>query len=658
MAKKRVAKAAKKTTQSKTNPIENESWLDEINKINEGVGYAMAAHSTHTTGITSKSAMSLAQGAKSRHAEIIAECVHIYRTTGMVKNIIDLMSDFTTEGIDIVHEDGKQQKFYTAWANRIGLKNRVEHIARTYFKEGTVAISAKSGTISKKEEKALIAQGAVIKLKKGNLLVTEEVKARRIPIDYEIYNPSNLKKIGPPRFQTVLFKVDDILVKIVKKDKKDLTREEKIIIKNTPDKFIKEIRGQRKSRNVFVTLGLERDDPDLTMINYKKDDWQSWADPLIFAVLDDIKYKKLLRAADQEAARSIINALTIIKLGSTKDKLPPTKKEFEKLAQLLKTPTPTKTIIWNDLIEVVTAYPPIEKILGKGKYEAVDNDILAGFGVSEVLVNGKGGNYATSFLSVKTLLERLETCRCEIEAWLRKELRKIMKAMGWKEAPHIRFGRMNLRDEKAEKQILIDLMDRKVMSPETVLQYMGEKQAVETQRIKNEEEKRKDMEMDVRTPIKTDIDPNEDQAPEGRPPGDTSPQENDRETKPQGASLNPLMIMDMSSKAMKLYDQVEQVVCSKYCDNQDVTNKKSLVKLQREELDKIVFTVFSNLGVNYNVEDGQIIDLFSQANELMPDKRTSEIFESLKKQNNSVVTAQATREMRANALVMSTLEKE
>ncbi len=658
MAKKKATGSTKKSPKIKNNSIKNQGWLDDIIKINEGVGYAMAAHTTHMTGITSKSAMNLAEGAKGRHVEIIAECVHIYRTTGMVKNIIDLMSDFATEGIDIIHENDKQQKFYTAWSNRIGLKNRVEHIARTYFKEGTVAISAKHGTITKKEERALIAQGAVIKLKKGNVLVTEEAKKRSIPIDYEIYNPSNLRKIGPPRFQTVLFKVDDSLVKIVKKPKKNLTREEKIVIENTPNKFIKEIREQNKSRNVFVTLGLERDDPDLTMINYKKDDWQSWADPLIFATLDDIKYKKLLRAADQEAARSIINALTIIKLGNTKEKLPPTKKEFEKIAKLLKTPTPTKTIVWNDLIEVVTAYPPVGEILGKEKYEAVDNDILAGFGVSEVLVNGKGGNYATSFLSVKTLLERLETCRCEIEAWLRKELRKIMKAMGWKEIPHIRFGRMNLRDEKAEKQILIELMDRKVISAETVLQHMGEKQAIETQRIKNAEEERKDMEIEMRTPIKNDSDPNEDQAPEGRPPGDTSPQENKRETKPQGASINPLMIMDMSSKAMKLYDQVEQVVCSKYCQDQNVNNKKSLIKLQREELDKIIFTVFSNLGVNYNVEDGQIIDLFSQANELMPDKRTSEIFESLKKQNNSVVTAQATREMRANALVMSTLEKE
>lgn len=640
--------------------------FSSIDKINEGLAH-MAEASYDIAGISSKTSLVLTQD--SNHVHIISECVNMYRTTGLVKNIIDLMSDFTAEGIDIVHDNIKQQKFYQAWASRINLPNRVEHIARTYFKEGNVAIYSTDGKITKKEENILITQGAISKKGEESFVGNDFIK-RTIPIRYEIYNPLKLKKDGPIGNKIVFYKIDEKLVKMIKKDAARRTDIEKLMVNDLPKKFVKEIKASKGNRDVYVTLGLERDDQNLSMIYYKKDDWEDWADPVTFAALDDLKFKKLLRAADDSAARNVINSITLWKVGDCVNGFIPSPGELEKLADLLKNPSKSKNIVWPDLIEVDTAYAPVDMMFGQEKYVAVNSDILAAYGVSAVIANGGGGdgNYANSFLSVKTLMERLETCRSEILTWLTKELRRIMKAMGWKTMPHIRFGRMSLRDEVSEKEILMKLVDRNIISAETVLQYFGESSAVEIQRIKREKELYEKNNIKRNSPIesKEDLntpDQNEDDfdskgpGQEGRPKNDKTKQKKERDTKPQGmGTLNPLEVIELGSKAVNLYGEVERLITDKYCKNYKVKNKKSLLKEQRQELDKIIFTVFSNLSVYYDIESEEIIDLFDKVGDSEPDARASEIFESLKVKHIENLSLSKIRELRAHSLVLCELE--
>ena len=45
------------------------------------------------------------------HAEIIHACQSIYRRVGMVRNIIDLMTDFAAEGLELQHTTKSQERF-------------------------------------------------------------------------------------------------------------------------------------------------------------------------------------------------------------------------------------------------------------------------------------------------------------------------------------------------------------------------------------------------------------------------------------------------------------------------------------------------------------------------------------------------------------------
>ncbi len=619
-------------------------------------------------GITSQSAYSLVRNKSNPHEKIIDECVDMYRTMGVVRNIIDLMSDFAVEKIDIIHSDPKQQAFYRAWANRVQLQNRLEHIARTYFKMGNVAIYSIKGKITKKKENELKTQGF------NSLIVDDEVAKRNIPIKYKMYDPRTLRKVGADGFKTVELKVDPEIVTIITKDGRTRTKKEKEQFKQLSEKLIKEVKKITSSSfsvgptaEVWIPLGVDGDDPNLTMIYYKKDDWDDWADPITFSALDALKFKQLLRDADNQALRNVINAITIFKLGRVEEDLPPSPDQYEKLISLLNGPVgSSKTLVWNNLIEVETHYAPIEKILGPEKYEEVDSDILASYGISSVIANtGKSDNsYSNSFLSVKTMLERLETGRSEFKhKWLMGELRQIMKAMGWKIPPHIRFGRMSLRDENAEKQIIMQLVDRNIMSPETALEYFEENFTVEIARMKRSKEAYdkanverqgpfSNNDQELNTPDKTekDFDP-KGPGQDGRPKNDNSPQEKMRDTKPLGAS-SQMDMLNLKDRALEIYAYIEDFVSDLYCKKHEVKNKKSLVKQKKEELENIIFNIYSNLGVDYIENDAELIAMFDSSEKIRPDERILETYQFLIDKIKAVPSAQQLRNLKASSFVM------
>jgi hypothetical protein len=230
------------------------------------------------------------------------------------------------------------------------------------------------------------------------------------------------------------------------------------------------------------------------MLFYKKDGFKKWSNPMLWRIIDDLKYKSLLRDMDISVSESVINTLTIIKLGNTAEGFAPTKEMFLKIADLLKTPSKSQTLIWSDLIDIITAYPPVEKILGQEKYQQVDNDIRQGLGISEAILGGGSqgsGKFANSFLSVKTLIERLEGARQALVEWIKMQFEIIAKAMDFKTPAWCKLEHINLSDEVEEKRLILELVDRGMLSYQTCVERFGENFDIEVQRMKREDRFRK-----------------------------------------------------------------------------------------------------------------------------------------------------------------------
>jgi hypothetical protein len=166
------------------------------------------------------------------------------------------------------------------------------------------------------------------------------------------------------------------------------------------------------------------------------------------------------------------------------------------MIDMMKNPAKEKKIVWDDLITVETVYPPIENMLSEGKYNQVNDDIRAGIGMPEVLLNGTAGNFSNSFLSVKTLMERLETGRQILLNWIKGQVELIAEALGFQKPAWIKLEKLSLNDEEVEKRFLLELVDRNMLSAQTLIERGGENFEIEVQRMKEEDKLRKQIRED------------------------------------------------------------------------------------------------------------------------------------------------------------------
>jgi len=430
---------------------------------------------------------------QTKSMQVMREADKAYREIGIVRNVVDLMTDFTSEGLNVHHAIPSQERFYRAWLKKTNMFEVAKQSLRGMYKWANVGVFRFWGKIKPKTRKEmmskarqLFAQGKDREAIKAFFRNDKTFKRGRIPIRYSCLPPFRIRINGSLLFDTRFYFYrfpENDRMKILNPSK-HADRFEREMIENLPDSL-----RERIGRESQVHLPAE----NFTMMHFKRDCSRLWADPLVLPIMQDLRYKQVLRRLDISVAESIINPITIFKLGKTVEGFAPTKEQFQNLANLLKTPVATKTLVWSDLIEVEQHIVDAKEVFSMEKYKEVDLDILNGLGVSTVLINGGAGTgggktaAGNAFLSVRSLLERLEDGRQEFMKFLNNELELVRKAMGWKRAPIITWDKMNLRDEAAEKRILIELRDRKVISNETLLDQLEFNNEIEMSRKARED---------------------------------------------------------------------------------------------------------------------------------------------------------------------------
>ncbi len=576
------------------------------------------------------------------HSDIILACQSIYRKIGMVRNIIDLMTDFAAEGLELQHTTKSQEKFFREWARRVDLQGRAHDFMKLLMRDANVIVRRKSALITVPVKKEMT-KGKVgsfelidetkvsdppekIKVKKKNTIRNE------IPWRYTFLSPVIIEKIGGEvgRFfgsDALGMRIPIALSKAIKNPR---TSAEKEFISKLPPEVI---RASKKS-GTLVALDMDK----IYVDYYKKDDWEDWGTPFLYGILEDVMFKEKMRLADMAALDGVINVIRLWRLGKSDQQIIPTPAAVDKLIDILQHNTGggVMDLVWDDMIDLTVEYPPTDKILGPEKYIGVNSDIVRGLGIPDSLIGGADlgtRNAQSAFVQLKTLVERLEYVRGRAIRWMEGELRIVADSMGFKKTPAITFGIMSLRDEAAEKQLMIQLLDRGIISSEKTSEVFGTNFMIELERIKTEQQIRNDnpsileksnpynipfsimekqtelaiqvekvkqgFRRDSDFPNRTDDDngggdnPRGDQPknvgknPSGRPPStkDTKPRDQ-RTTKTQSV----LHII-----ADGFIDQIDQLVDNLYLQQHKIKNMRSLTKAQRTELERVKRGILSVL---------------------------------------------------------------
>ena len=117
--------------------------------------------------------------------------------------------------------------------------------------------------------------------------------------------------------------------------------------------------------------------------------------------------------------------------------------------------------------------------------------IYAGLGIPPTLTGAaSGGGYSNNYVSLKTLVERLEYGREKLKHFWMNEIKLVQKAMGFRFPAEIHFDSIILSDEAAQKQLLVQLADRDIISHETLLERFRELPTIEKIRVRREERAR------------------------------------------------------------------------------------------------------------------------------------------------------------------------
>jgi hypothetical protein len=413
----------------------------------------------------------------------------IYNRVGLVKNVIDLMGDFASQGIRLVHPNKRIERFYRNWFKKVRGEERSERFLNNLYRIGNVVINRQTAKISVKTADQMYKTNA-----SPDLIVNYEaspVEKREIPWKYTFIDPACVDIIGGSLASFVGDRMYAITIpgnlrKTINRPKNDAERK---IIEQLPAAIIE----AAKSRKPYVL------DPNKTLVfHYKKDDWKSWAYPIVYSIMDDINIIEKLKLADLAALDGAISNIRIFKLGSLEHKIAPTAAAASKLSNILQNNVGggTMDLVWGPDIELIESKTNVHQFLGEAKYAPHLNSIYAGLGIPPTLTGTFGAAGTTNnFISLKTLTQRLQYGRRVLATFWQQEIELVQKAMGFRLPAKIEFDRMDLSNEDAEKALLIQLADRNIVSDELVQHVFGFDPDTEKTRLNRENRDRNNDRM-------------------------------------------------------------------------------------------------------------------------------------------------------------------
>jgi len=470
-------------------------------------------------------------------------CNSVYENDGQVASIIDLMADFTTEGVKFTHGKDSVHKFYDAWAMKVKLRKTFRKVVIQLLNTGVCFLYRVYAKLDAKEERAMktftvgqrVGEKFIISSEDGSDTIVdpkitydsslrciveanlddkkianseniqEEIKkfviaklqsdsakiiekdikpgaSKVVPWKYITLNPTRMMPDEDGGWVYLLTKED--VQKLLKKANVSFNEEQGSIHVKMPDG----VNGNLKKTDVanfFAEMKIQSE--RLIPLHYNKSDWKNWGTGLTWKAMSTVSLKNTLRAMEIKTAKAGINTAMVWKLGDHKEGYMPGPEDFERLADILKAPSSNLHVLWNSAIDVDVVQPKIKEIFDTKRWEEIRKSITAEFGITQSVVTGEGGNFSSSFISVQGLLEKLQSIRdLLMEDWIMEEIVLIHKAMGFRNLPRVAFGQMSLRDAAAEKTFILNLYDRGIVSDKTLYETLDKDADIERERLLNE----------------------------------------------------------------------------------------------------------------------------------------------------------------------------
>lgn len=530
----------------------------------------------YSNNISNKSSLNV------RDAVIL--CQKAYYNFSSFRNVIDLMTEFSCSSIYFTGGNKKSRDFLTALFKKINIDNFIDKFFREYYRSGNVFVYRFDYKVDS-EDISKITQVF------GNQVSTAASKLE-LPSMYMVLNPADIQYGGNISFVgTNYYKIltDYELERL----RNPTTDEDREVLKSLSEE--NKLRIQRKTLSgagAFITIPLNTE--KVSAVFYKKQDYEPFAVPMGFPVLEDINWKQEMKKMDMALTRTTQQSVLLITMGSElkSGALNINQKNIEAMQTLFQNQSVGKVLVSDFTTKAEFIIPKIADILDPRKYEVVNTDIQQG--LNNILIGDE--KFSNTSIKVNIFMQRLEQGRqAFINNFLIPEVKRLCKNLGFKNFPTPHFEEIDIRDASIWNRVVAQLMQLGVLTPEEGVQ------AIETGRLPDPEESVESQRRfrDLKDEgLYNPIAPNPAGAlGGGRPPGTSAPQTT-KNTSPVGTKSAPAIASYSVEKISQSFKDFESLNGNVEDFLKKKHKKKSLNEQQKSICEEIAKNIFINEDKN------------------------------------------------------------
>ena len=368
-----------------------------------------------------------------------------YCNIAVFRNAIDMMADFANSTMYLEGGNAKSRAFINAWLKKIKIWNLKDQFFREFYRSGNVFLYTIEGKINVEDFS-----------KVRNLGLS--LKTNKLPVRYILLNPFDIVAKRATSFDMGLYA--KVLSEYEAERLKNPKTDEDVELYEALDPEI-----QRKIKNdswSMSGLRVDLDPKKLRYAFYKKQDYEPFAIPFGFPVLDDIEFKMEMKKIDQSICRTIENVVLMITMGTTPDKGGVNPRNIRAMQSLFQNQSVGRILVSDYTTKAEFIIPDINKVIGPQKYEVVNQDIKEG--LQNIILNQE--KFASTEVKAQMFLQRLKESRDSfLNTFLQPEIKQLCKNYGFKNAPTAKFETIDLQDQTQVQRVITRMMELGVLPP-------------------------------------------------------------------------------------------------------------------------------------------------------------------------------------------------
>lgn len=536
--------------------------------------------------------------------EAILLCQKAYFNVAICRRTVDLMAEMSNTEIFLKGSSKKSRDFFNAWMKKAKIRNVAEQFFREYFRSGNVPLYRVDGEFPIEYFTKLT-----------QVYAAEGTPTNSVPIRYIMLNPYDIVSKASTSFSIGTY--EKILSRFELTRLKDpQTEEDRAFFNSLPAEARKSITDKSwQSDGVKIEL----DPKKLIFAFMKRQDYEPFAVPFLYPVLDDVNAKIELKKMDQSITRTVENVILLVRHGAKKEDGGINPENGRALQNIFTNSTMSRILVADWTTEAEFIIPDLNKVLGPEKYQVLNDDIREGL-ANILLGEEKYGNTQTK---VKIFLEGLKEARFTfIDDFLQPEIKRVAKNLGFRDFPTAVMKEVSASDNTQFQRVVTRLMELGVLDARSGIQTIqnGElpdtesEEFVQLQEQYIEERKKKNMWMPLSAvPIVTSAPPPKDpnaalKAASAGPSPKAKPKTMKSAGRPNGAKASVREIQETTYAAESLIHYIEESMAAKHGDLTE-SQKEMAVELSKSIICAARKSDWQSLADECVEDDSRILSL-------------------------------------------------